>query len=295
MWVKSMFPALAGLAVSTLAPLALAGTAQACAISLTDLRITPVAYDPFAFATVRATADVTARLDGPDTCDPVLSLTKDDLSPIDQLSMGSGPAVLFDIRPVGASAAGQEITLHLTSEHPTDTAHWEFVLSRDAVLPPGSYTKPLAVSARLDGQATRVISRGAFLLNVPSRAQVNIAGASGHFGQDTLSTLDFGQMSSGEHRRAFVQVRANTPVLTIISSRNGGVMRNETLPNAEPVAYTASLDGKTLTLTQVNLLPLDPPPSIDGLSLPLDVTLGAVEGKMAGHYSDIITIDVSPR
>ncbi|MGN6423679.1 MAG: hypothetical protein ACTHLA_10250 [Asticcacaulis sp.] len=283
------------LAVSALVPLVLAGTAQACAVTLSDLRISPVAYDPFAFATVRATADVTARLDDPDGCDPVLSLTKDDLSPIDHLSIGGAPAVLFDIRPVGAFAAGQDVTLHLTPDHPADTAHWELVLSRDAVLAPGSYTTPLAVSARLDGQAARVISRGAFLLNVPSRAQVNIAGASGHFGQGTLSTLDFGQMSSGEQRRAFVQVRANTPVLAVVSSRNGGVMRNETLPSAEPVAYTANLDGKALNLTQVNLRALDPPPSVDGLSLPLDVTLGAVEGKMAGHYSDVITIDVSPR
>ena len=128
------------------------------------------------------------------------------------------------------------------------------------------------------------------------RAQLNVTGAAGSFGTgQTVSVVDFGEAEAGARRRVFLQVRANTLSRLTISSENGGVLRHAARPDeAVPIAYAASLDGEPLDLTQAVSQDRDPPRTLAGRSLPLDIELGAVAGAMAGRYEDVLTVEFSP-
>lgn len=271
--------------------------AQACDVRLGALNIAPVDYDPFKFAPVATQAKVSLDLTGGDTCSVTLRLTNDSLMRLDTIAVGGPTPALFAIRPAQTGAqvdsTGETITVTLSHDNPHAEADWDLVLRQDAVLAPNTYTIPLTVAARADGSAADLLVKGAFTLRTLPRAQINIAGASGAFGQSPLALIDFGTLETGEQRRAFVQIRANSPVTVQVSSKNHGVMTNETLPGADPINYSLSLGGKTLNLSGMAQVPVDPPRTVDGVSLPMDITIGNVDGKMAGRYSDVIIIDVS--
>ncbi len=279
----------------TLLPIA---AAQACNVRLGALSITPVSYDPFAFAPVSTHAEVALDLEGDDACAVTLRLVDASLAHIDTVSLGQPGAVIFAVKPsdaggVSVDPVASTATVSLSHDNRHAVVRWDFTLVQDSVLAPGTYVAPLTVTARPDGASGDLMTKGALTLTTLPRAQVNIAGASGAFGQSRLPLLDFGTLTTGETRRAFVQVRANSPVTVQISSKNHGVMANDDAPTADPIPYDLRLDGQSVDLSGVARRAVDPPLTVDGVSLPMDITIGNVDGKMAGRYSDVITIDVS--
>jgi spore coat protein U-like protein len=134
---------------------------------------------------------------------------------------------------------------------------------------------------------------------IVSRAQVNIAGASGAFGASpfALEQIDFGTLQTGAIRNAFVQVRATAPIGITISSRNAGSLEHAALGRAAQVSYAAALDGQELSLAAgPTTVSRTPPMSLDGESYPLTLRLtGSVDDLPAGEYRDVLTINVVPR
>src|SRR5690606_41885977 len=130
----------------------------------------------------------------------------------------------------------------------------------------------------------------------PPRAQMNIAGAAGAFGQGAaVSRVDFGEMTANEARRVFLQVRANTiSRLTIDSANRGLLKRDNSSPAADSIGYFATLNGVEIDLRQHYDAMLDLPRTLGGSSLPFDLRLGEVGAHVAGTYSDLVTIEFSP-
>ncbi|UTF60851.1 hypothetical protein [Gilvimarinus sp. DA14] len=130
-------------------------------------------------------------------------------------------------------------------------------------------------------------------INAPSRAQLNIAGTDSAFvdGPD-IYHLDFGRLVEGLSRRIFLQLRANEDVLMTLESENKGTMRHKELVKYA-VAYQFALSGQVLDLSSKTSLSLPAAPTFRGVSLPVDITIGEVDGVPSGDYADTITIDVS--
>lgn len=132
------------------------------------------------------------------------------------------------------------------------------------------------------------------LLESPPRAQVNIAGAAASFGEGlAVDRVDFGALVEGASRRVFVQVRANTGATLSVTSENGGVLRHVSVPDAV-APYSARLDDRTLDLSITDQVAVDPPRTVAGRSLPMDMTIGRIERPVAGRYEDIVTIEIIP-
>ncbi|MEJ2123241.1 MAG: hypothetical protein P8Y47_00190 [Alphaproteobacteria bacterium] len=114
-------------------------------------------------------------------------------------------------------------------------------------------------------------------------------------GGGTSTTVNFGALSTGQQRSVEIQARSNETYQFHVSSDNRGAMRL-TPPAPERkwrVNYRAALDGKTLDLASGHVLHSQPPtrPGNDA-NHRLTVTVGDTAAKRAGHYEDIITVEI---
>lgn len=109
------------------------------------------------------------------------------------------------------------------------------------------------------------------------------------------SRVDFGEMTGGDQRRVFLQVRANIIARLTIDSINRGLLKlakDDAAENA--IRYTATLNGTAIDLRQHFETRLNLPRTIAGSSLPFDLRLGDVGAHVAGTYTDLLTIEFSP-
>lgn len=114
-------------------------------------------------------------------------------------------------------------------------------------------------------------------------------------GGGTSTTIDFGALSTGQHRSVDIEARSNEAYQFHVSSDNGGVMALTPPVSGETwrVDYGAALDGETLDLASGQNLRTQPPtrPGTDASHV-LTVTVGDTTAKRAGRYEDIITIEI---
>ncbi len=173
------------------------------------------------------------------------------------------------------------------------------VVTEDSVAAAGDHRLPLMVSLKtLDGDPTDNFAKQQvdLVLRAKPRAQVNISGATGGFGEvGSLNNVDFGIAKMGKARRVFVQMRANTSSVLTIESQNRGVLTYQGDTKLDStIAYEASLGDEPLDLSKGYEETYDVPKTFSGTSLPLDLTLGDPSAAAAGRYADIITIEFSP-
>lgn len=172
----------------------------------------------------------------------------------------------------------------------------DFLLDNDVVAPPGSYTERIFV--RIENRTTGVICqdrpRFDVRMEVPPRAQVNIAGVDGDFNRSLkISTIDFGSLETGESRRVFVQVRSNSDVDLSISSENGGAMVLDNSDIEARVPYATLLGDQTISFESAYRAQLSAAADYRGRSVPLEFQILDIPGVPSGAYSDLITIEVS--
>jgi hypothetical protein len=160
---------------------------------------------------------------------------------------------------------------------------------------PGTYAGPIGVSVRDHATGEPCVERFdvPVALSVPSRAQITIAGTSGPIGPGPgLSRIDFGTLETGETVLVFLQLRANGDADVSLSSRENGVLRHTSLPDyAAP--YVLAIDGRAIDLSARTSFRAPPAASIEGISLPMQITIGNVSGLPAGDYEDLVTISIS--
>jgi hypothetical protein len=311
MSVKSVLPARSpdpvgrsGLWRSGLAALALfAGgtTAEACDLALVEgTQTARIEYNPFALAPTPGALDVGLVNNGESECDLRLSFTDETGIEVTYVVLGEVEVRFRPRESSGVQAADVQkgvFQYHLDAGS-KGVAQLDAAVVRGAVADAGEYGVDLRLVIR-NTDGTELISPVPVrvVLQSTPRAQLNLAGAAGAFGEgSSVEVVDFGEAITGATRQIFVQVRANAPSVLSIKSEHGGVMRRvEEAENATVVPYAVELAGEAVDLTALWTKEVDPPRTLAGLSLPMNFILGLINGQMGGRYEDLITIDVSPK
>jgi hypothetical protein len=111
----------------------------------------------------------------------------------------------------------------------------------------------------------------------------------------TAQTLNFGTLTPGTSRTFDMRVLSNAGYRVTFSSQNGGVLKHATATTATAqttVAYTLSVNGTPQTLSSgpVDVAMASGQTTTSGIASPITVTIGSVTDKLAGSYSDNITV-----
>lgn len=289
--------------ISGIAVLGIAQSASACdALVIEQPSVLRIDYDPFAsgLALGRMNFSVESRSAEPCAIDVVL-LGSGRL-PLDETDIGdSGVRVRFN-SGAGDAAMATTATPGIWQVQLDPGKRYRLTLEvaviRDAIAEAGEHIETLSMELRDSGALSADHAANPVILKLvsPPRAQMNIAGAAGTFGQGAaVSRVDFGEMTTNEQRRVFLQVRANTVARLTIDSANRGFLKLEDANALEAsIGYDAILNGMEIDLRQHYEATLDLPRTIAGSSLPFDLRLGEVGAHVAGNYSDFITIEFSP-
>lgn len=288
-------------AVLAAALLGFASAAEACDLALVQgAQTARIDYNPFAVAPTPGALDVTLENRGETECDLRLSFTDETGIEVTSVVLG-GIEVRFRPREssgVLAADVKKAVFQYLLAPETKGVAQLDAIVARGAVAEAGEYGVDLRLLVRnLDGVELIAPIPVRLLLQSTPRAQLNLAGAAGAFGEGlSVEVVDFGEAVTGATRRIFVQVRANAPSILSIKSEHQGVMhRVEEVENATVVPYAVELDGQSVDLTGLWTKEIDPPRTLAGVSLPMNFILGQINGQMSGRYEDLITIDVYPK
>ncbi|WP_312146122.1 hypothetical protein [Brevundimonas sp.] len=288
-------------AVLAAALLGFASAAEACDLALVQgAQTARIEYNPFAVAPTPGALDVTLENRGETECDLRLSFTDETGIEVTSVVLG-GIEVRFRPREssgVLAADVKKAVFQYLLAPETKGVAQLDAIVARGAVAEAGEYGVDLRLLVRnLDGVELIAPIPVRLLLQSTPRAQLNLAGAAGAFGEGlSVEVVDFGEAVTGATRRIFVQVRANAPSILSIKSEHQGVMhRVEEVENATVVPYAVELDGQSVDLAGLWTKEIDPPRTLAGVSLPMNFILGQINGQMSGRYEDLITIDVYPK
>ncbi len=106
-----------------------------------------------------------------------------------------------------------------------------------------------------------------------------------------ITTLDFGELETGETKKSVVMVKTNAQLRVYATSDNNGQLKHETMPNAPGVPYIAYLDGQRLDLAAGTPQEVeDGPGKGDPHISKLLVEIGVVNVPWAGTYEDVLTL-----
>jgi hypothetical protein len=284
-----------------------APAAAACNATISSFGVTPViVFDPFQGVPAGVDLNITFVNGGNDPC--ALSVAVASQTPGSQRILSDGADQLIytvklpdgsqfindDNSPLGAvslpGGPGKQVTLTLKLEVPAGQ-----------IAPTGTFTDLMTIRT-FDVTGAPVVLGGdhteTVFTAIAARAQVNIAGTSGSFGAPFgLDHIDFGNLSVGEVRNAYVQVRSTGPVTITVLSANNGSLLHTVLGAATPgVPYSLNLDSQNAPLRSGSFsLVRSPPITLDGISYPMSIQIvGPVNGLVAGQYEDTLTINVIP-
>ncbi len=279
--------------------LALGTAASACELAVDAPEAARVEYNPFALGSSSGPLDIVFGNKGERVCELRLVLVNDVGDPLPLLDLGG---VVIEFKPRETSGLFRRDTepgAFVLSIPGTSVARAELDVTvvRNAVVEAGIHQADLRLSVEaVDGEALLPPIPLHVILQSAPRAQVNIAGAAGSFASESsVEVVDFGTAATGITRQVFVQVRANTQSTLTVKSQHRGLLHHvEMGDRGTVIAYTVVLDGRPVDLAEAWSYRVDPPRTLAGVSLPMDLTLGAVTGQMSGRYEDLITIDIAP-
>lgn len=106
--------------------------------------------------------------------------------------------------------------------------------------------------------------------------------------------LNFNTMHRGDLKGVTLHTRANGGYRIYVRSLNGGAMRQLIPLDASAVAYTLSVDGKVVPITDNDMQVIAFPASTgaSGNAHRVDVQIGEINGATAGDYYDLISISI---
>lgn len=279
--------------------LVLAAPAVACDLMVEPPQAVRIEYNPFAVGASTGPLDIEFQNRSDSACELRLRLVDDIGDPKPAIDLGG---VVVEFRPREASGLFRRdlepgVFLLSVAGNETVRAEIDAAVVHNAVVEAGDHLADLRLAIEGPGgePAVPAVPLRVILRSAP-RAQVNIAGSAGAFGSgSSVEVVDFGLAATGVTRRVFVQVRANAESTLTVKSQHHGVMRHLEMGEAGTVvAYGLELDGQPVDLSETWTRLVDPPRTLEGVSLPMDFTLGPVAGQMSGRYEDLLTIDISP-
>ncbi|GAB3546596.1 hypothetical protein GCM10027343_24600 [Noviherbaspirillum agri] len=266
---------------STTAALATPARSE-CDSRFTRVQVAPMIYMPF--ATHDATLAVEFEVENTQGCQTSLYLSNDQGG-----LQGVGGNLRYNLR----GSAGQILTraMPLPLATAKSGSGWRVLASVPAgqASLPGIYRDTLVMQLRHGEQVLDQIE-ARLAVQVVAQARIAAAGsASAGFSSAHGARLDFGTLTPGKEREAFLFVQSNGAYLLRLRSENSGALRHERA--ADTIRYSSFLDGRLVDLSQPASVP-GRPPSLVQPPFALRARIGETSGKLAGDYRDVITVDV---
>lgn len=131
---------------------------------------------------------------------------------------------------------------------------------------------------------------------IPRDIQLSLVAAGGGFDPNsTTQSLDFGTLSDGATRSFDLRVLSNAGFVVTFSSQNNGQMKHENASVTTKVPYTLTVNSVPKNLSSSAGNPVVVATSggqtdMQGAVNPVTITIGSIEGKLAGRYSDNIVV-----
>ncbi len=195
----------------------------------------------------------------------------------------------------GTAPIGSTDALLTRTLAPGETQSLRYMTTMPAgqMLAPGEYRHavrlaltPVAGGAPERGGAPSDTTPIMLSAHVRDRLGVNIAGAG------VMKTLDFGELASGATMRIIIEARSNRNFTLEAHSRNGGALAMDPPHEQWRIDYRMALNGRAIGLP-ATVGPFDQT-SISGLPFEALFTIGDVDSKRAGLYTDEIIIEIKP-
>ncbi|MCK8516026.1 hypothetical protein M0534_06765 [Methylonatrum kenyense] len=289
---------LTGVALAYLAHSGSAAAATPCDIALTaeEPEDVELEYDPFDLERALGTTRITISNNSDQTCPVVLELiTGGDRSRVARLdNLGTQAEIVMAGTSDGMRGSGRGIAFDVPAADSTEV-ELEVLVAAGAYPRPGNYQDTVRFQLR-DAESNRFLSEELPLriaTFVPARAQINIAGSSGPFGErGSVNQIDFGTLQSGLRRDVVVQVRSNSEYQVSMRSENNGRLVHEDDPQLPSIPYTVQLGRQRFDLAAPGQKQMPRPSSIRGTSTPLVFEIGQVGNVFAGQYRDTVEVSV---
>lgn len=279
-----------------------APAARACDARLERLASDPtVPFDPFSGEAGALTLDLAVRnIDGA-ACRLGLAVVSARQGPVRRTDPVSGHDLTYLVETEGGGEYLNQATGYLPLATSGGLARLRLRVPSNQLVEAGDYSDILTLQL-VDLDSGRALAAGTLRLPltiaVPARAEANIAGAVGSFPSSPFATsaLNFGELEQGESRTAYLQVRATRAVSIRIESQNRGAMRPLDRPGEQGLAYALTVAGQPVEVVAgAQTITGHPPLTMDGESYPMVVRItGSPATLPAGHYQDVISIDVTP-
>ena len=260
------------------------GTAFAgCAGKITSVSAqSPLTYSPFAAWNALQTLILTVQNTGAIACSYQVSIPPS-FNPLQFAGKLS-----FSISSSSASANSMLTTQTLK---PSQSAQLPIILTVPRGQPSlsGYFTSKvgfaLAVAGSPAAQAPIDQAIVPLTCTVPPIFEINLAGS----GRKT--TVQFGNLEAGQKASVILQTRTNNDHRLVFQSVNGGYLslHGHSGP-ASKIPYSATVDGEPVTLTAPVALSFAAEPG--EASRRVTVTVGDTSGKLAGTYTDVITVSI---
>jgi len=173
--------------------------------------------------------------------------------------------------------------------------NYQFIVPESIYADTGKYSLDVEIHA-IDLDSKNQISNKVSTqieVNVIPKLQTNLAGVSGKFKDGkSYAVLDFEELTTGESKTVFIQVRGNALANINISSENNGKMVHQKY-NHLFIPYSVNVDGEKSMLSTPMVLSRRPEKNLNGSAYPMDVIIGNADNKYAGIYRDIINVNVT--
>jgi len=170
----------------------------------------------------------------------------------------------------------------------------DFILPQSQMLLAGQYdlNYRVQISDFSNNDLAETID-GLVSVSADSRAQINIAGTAGFFGDNQFTDMVyFEDPSVGDKRRLFIQARSNNTSTMTISSQNGSKMLHED-QNGSAVKYDVMVDGIHTDISSPVVLNTLQATGLGGVNIPFDIEISELVLPFAGEYRDIVTISIT--
>ena len=246
----------------------------------------PLTYSPFAAWNAQQTLTLTVQNSGAVACSYQISI------PLGFYPLQFGGKLSYSLSaPAGAATVAPYFTVTTPLIKPGQSAQLPLMLTVPRGQPSlsGSFTSKIGFALAVAGfpAALPPIDQAAVPLacRVPPIFEINVAGSG------SRSTVQFASLESGQKSSVVLQSRTTGDYRVVFQSLNGGLL---TLAGrsglATAIPYAAAIDGQPVALAVPVALSYSAEPG--EATHRFTVTVGDSSGKLAGTYTDVITISI---
>jgi hypothetical protein len=246
----------------------------------------PLTYSSFAAWNAQQIFNLTVQNSGAVACSYQVSI------PPGFYPLQFGGKLSFNLSAsAGVASASPNFTITTPAVKPGQSAQLPIILTVPRGQPSlsGSFTSKIGFALAAAGTLATQPPIDQVIVplacTVPPIFEINVAGSG------SRSTVQFASLEAGQKASVVLQTRTNGDYRIVFRSLNSGLL---TLAGrsgpASAIAYAAAVDGHPVALTAPVALSYASEPG-EGTRR-LTVTVGDTSGKLAGTYTDVITVSI---